>query len=300
MSHLELHPLCSYFPRMSDTDFNGLKSDIKANGQLHPIYLLDGMILDGGNRYRALAELGITPICQEYEGDSPVQFVLSSNLHRRHLTQGQAAAIVSATQDWSKAHPAHRVAKEVGNVTDLNTVADMSKVSGASDKTQRDANKLVKHATPELVKQVTTGEKSLNQALVEADLKPARKPDTKAESHETEPAKANAKPSREDELLSIIEDMKAMAEMADKEIADLKAENALLKSTIERNDKDVQIVSLNTRLNSLQKSQNKLIGTNEFGKKMLRAIPSYEYESAFNKLFPKKAMQSIEELMAWE
>jgi len=75
-----------------------------------------------------------------------------------------------------------------------------------------------------------------------------------------------------------------------------------LKSTIALNDKDELIVSLTTRLDSLQKSQNKLISTCNFGKKMLRAIPSYEYETAFNKLFPKKEVQSVDsaDFMAWE
>jgi len=295
MENLELHPLCSYFPRMSDNDFNALKSDINTNGQLHPIFILDGMILDGGNRYRALTELGITPICEEYTGNNPVQFVLSSNLHRRHLTQGQSAAIVSATQNWQNAHSQGRPEKRC-NVAPLNSVADRASESGAGHRTQKDADKLVKHATPELVKQVTTGEKSLSQALVEADLKPARKTEVKS------PEIESSKPSREDELLSLIEDMKAMAAMQGKEIADLKAENELLKSTITRNDKDELIVSLTTRLDSLQKSQNKLIRSNEFSKKMLRAIPNYEYETAFKKLFPKKEVQSVDsaDFMAWE
>jgi len=136
---------------------------------------------------------------------------LSSNLHRRHLTQGQAAAIVSATQNWQQAHTQGRPEKQRCNVAPLNSVADRVSESGAGIRTQKDADKLVKHATPELVKQVTTGEKSLNQALVEADLKPARNPTV----NET-------KPSREDELLSLIEDMKAMAIMAEKENSDLK------------------------------------------------------------------------------
>jgi hypothetical protein len=54
----------------------------------HPIYTLDGVILDGGNRYRALCELGIEPVMIEYTGSNPTQFILSSNLLRRHLSQG--------------------------------------------------------------------------------------------------------------------------------------------------------------------------------------------------------------------
>lgn len=34
-----------------------------------------------------------------------MSFVLSANLHRRHMTAGQQAAIVASAQDWAKAHP---------------------------------------------------------------------------------------------------------------------------------------------------------------------------------------------------
>jgi len=264
---------------MNDTEFESLKNDIKENGQLHPIFLLDGMILDGGNRYRALSELGIPPICQEYQGDNPVQFVLSSNLHRRHLTQGQAAVIVSATQDWSRAHKqggdtgANQHGKRQVAQVLFATIADRASESGASERTQQKADKLVKNAPQEVIKQVATGEKSLNQALDE--LEPKKPPEPK-------------KTSRDDDLQSIIDDMKTMLAMQDKEIADLKAENELLKKTIESSDKDSQIVSLTTRLNALQSSQNKLIKSCEFSKKIMKLIPKNEVDAAWSKVFPKK------------
>jgi hypothetical protein len=30
---MELHPLCTYFPRMSDDEFNSLKDNLQNNGQ---------------------------------------------------------------------------------------------------------------------------------------------------------------------------------------------------------------------------------------------------------------------------
>ena len=56
------------------------------------------MILDGGNCYGALCELDIKPTMTEYSGDNPTHFIWPSNLHRRHLSQGQ-----SASQSWVKA-----------------------------------------------------------------------------------------------------------------------------------------------------------------------------------------------------
>lgn len=159
---MELHPLCTYFPRMSEDEFNSLKDNLQHNGQTHPIYTLDGMILDGGNRYRALCELGITPVMIEYTGTNPTQFILSSNLLRRHLTQGQSAAIVSASQSWVNAQ-----AVSHGNTAQLDTATARAKQSGVGPRTQQLADKLVKEAPAELVKEVIDGKKSLNKAIKE-------------------------------------------------------------------------------------------------------------------------------------
>lgn len=161
---LELHPLCTLFPRLAGADFSALVDDIEANGLRHPITLLDGMVLDGGNRYRACLEAGITPTFVEFTGGSPVAFVLSSNLHRRHLSPGQQAAIVASAQDWSQAQPVGNPAfRQSGNATGLATVADRAAQSGASDKTQRMADKVAK-ADPALARKVAHGEVSLPQA----------------------------------------------------------------------------------------------------------------------------------------
>lgn len=185
----ELHPLCTFFPRMDGKDFDSLKADIKANGQAHPIILFQGMILDGGNRYRALTELGIAPIFQDYEGEDPTGFVLSSNLHRRHLTPGQSAAIVSAAQDWSQAQTVGN--PQLRNVAQLDTADDRAKLSGASHRTQQMADKLVKEASSEIVQEVTQGNISLPKAL--ESIKPKAKPKDKQEPTEpTEPAGKSA------------------------------------------------------------------------------------------------------------
>jgi len=163
---IELHPLCTYFPRMSDAEFISLKENIQANGQTHPIYTLDGMILDGGNRYRALCELGIAPVIIEYTGSNPTQFILSSNLHRRHLTQGQSAAIVSASQSWVNAQTQDNN-PQLQNVVQLDSATSRAKQSGVGHRTQQLADKLVKEAPAELVKEVIDGKKSLNKAIKE-------------------------------------------------------------------------------------------------------------------------------------
>jgi hypothetical protein len=88
------HPYSSVFPLMSESEFAGLVSDIKANGLTHPIITYLGMVLDGRNRLVACQQAGVEPRYSEFAGTDAdaLSFVVSSNLHRRHLTSGQLAA----------------------------------------------------------------------------------------------------------------------------------------------------------------------------------------------------------------
>lgn len=156
----ELHPLCTLFPRITGAEFDALVADIKANGLREPIIIHEGMILDGGNRYRACIEAGVEPAVMKFGGGNLVTYVLSANLHRRHLSPGQQAAIVSSAQDWGRAQGDGKP----GNLARLDTRADRAAMSGASDGTQKMADKVAK-ASPELAKQVGRGEISLPKAV---------------------------------------------------------------------------------------------------------------------------------------
>ncbi|MCB1608192.1 MAG: hypothetical protein KDI71_14580 [Xanthomonadales bacterium] len=173
---VELHPLCTFFPRLGRLELASLAEDIKTHGLREPITTINGMILDGGNRSRACEMAGVEPRYVEYDGTDPVAFVLSKNLERRHLTPGQRAAIVAAAQDWSKAHPQGK--PETCNVAPLATVADRAELSGASHRTQLMADKVARE-NPELAAQVAHGDISLPAAAkqlapkVEPESKPA-------------------------------------------------------------------------------------------------------------------------------
>ena len=55
---------------------------------------LDGMVLDGWQRYLQFCRLGIKPRFIEYKGTDPVELVLRRNAYRRHLTAGQKALAI--------------------------------------------------------------------------------------------------------------------------------------------------------------------------------------------------------------
>lgn len=174
----ELHPLCTLFPRMIGEDFDALVADIYANGLQSPIVLHDGMILDGGNRYRACQAANVEPRFQAFTGSDIVQYVLSANLHRRHLAQGQIAVITSLAQDWNKAQPRGGDRRsDQSRSNDFDTVEKRAAAAGVHRDTQMKADKVAK-ASPELARQVAHGEKTLPQAVREVSPpKPEQTPD---------------------------------------------------------------------------------------------------------------------------
>lgn len=225
----DLHPLCTLFPRMSGQEFQSLVDDIKENGLREPIIVHEDMILDGGNRYRACIEAGVDPQFMKFGGGNIVAYVLSANLHRRHMTAGQQAAIVASAQDWANAQTVGK--PKSGNVTGLDRVEDRIAQSGASDKTQRMADKVAK-ADPELSKQVAHGEISLPKALKKIS------PQKEQENHEE------------------FDEKSIRAEMADEfdpvaEIEKAHKEIDQLTSIIESDDKLAAAMAEIKRLNAL-------------------------------------------------
>lgn len=97
---MKQHPLSAAFPAMSDADFEALVDDIKANGQKEAVIVLDGMVLDGWHRFMACRRAKVECVTSKHDGSDPLAFVLSRNLHRRHLTAGQRAAAIVAATNW--------------------------------------------------------------------------------------------------------------------------------------------------------------------------------------------------------
>jgi hypothetical protein len=126
---LAIHEVASLLPQMEQADFLELVADIRRHGLREPIWLFEGRIIDGRHRYRACLELGLTPQFREWSGQgSLIEFVISMNLRRRHLTPTQRAVLANEL----KPKLADEARNRQGRRTDLdgNLGANMSQGKG--------------------------------------------------------------------------------------------------------------------------------------------------------------------------
>src|SRR5947209_6736957 len=87
------HPLADFFPLMDGSEYQALVEDIGTRGLINPIIMLDGMILDGRNRYRACIDAGVPVRTENFTGNDPLGWVMSANVRRRYLNESQRAMI---------------------------------------------------------------------------------------------------------------------------------------------------------------------------------------------------------------
>lgn len=112
------HEYANLFPMMSDVEVARLAEDIKQNGLSDPIITLDGKILDGRNRHKACEIAEVEPAFLPYAGADPLAFVISHNLHRRHLTESQRGMVAASLANLHKGNPTGANQHFVGNSPD--------------------------------------------------------------------------------------------------------------------------------------------------------------------------------------
>jgi N6-adenosine-specific RNA methylase IME4 len=161
---LAFHPYASIFPLIEGDDLKALVADIAANGLIDPIVCLDDQILDGRNRYTACIEAGVSIRRTEYTGSDPLGFVLSTNLHRRHLNESQRAMV-----------GAKLASMQQGARTDLAQICAMSQEQAAdmvhvARRSVQHAKVVREKATPALAKRVELGKVSVSLAAKVAAL----------------------------------------------------------------------------------------------------------------------------------
>ena len=159
------HPLADLFPMMSPDEMKALIDDVRDRGVQRPIVLLDGQVLDGRNRYHAAREAEAGYRVVEFTGDDPLAFVISENMRRRHLTEGQRAMVAAKIAKLPKGANQH-TATAVSSPTQAQAAATMDV---SIDSVQR-AKQVIETGTPALAAAVESGQVSMKAAAEVAKL----------------------------------------------------------------------------------------------------------------------------------
>ena len=146
----EMHPLTEVFPPMEPHQFEALKADIAAHGLREPIALWQNRIIDGRHRYRACAELGVTPDYQFLDDDAdPVAYVLAQNRARAYLTTSQRAM---AAAHLSIHSPVGARPPTASGEHYIVTVDQAATVFAVSSRTVKDARKIIEYGDADMIR----------------------------------------------------------------------------------------------------------------------------------------------------
>lgn len=186
---LAFHEYAEIFPMMDGEGFQKLKADIEENGLQQNIVLYEGKILDGRNRYTACKDLGKQFFTEQYAGDDALGYVMSLNLHRRHLTASQLAIVASRSDAIRKAEAEARKRYDENVGRPKKSVASMPPINSAKSRDEAakqfkvspryitDAKFVQKH-DPEMAQKVMDGGISIPKAVkqVREKIKPKPEP----------------------------------------------------------------------------------------------------------------------------
>jgi ParB-like chromosome segregation protein Spo0J len=196
----DFHPIANLFPILDKDSigFKALVEDIKANRQYEPVYLLDGKILDGRNRYNACQLLGKDIQTRDYPGSDPIGFVLSVNLHRRHLNTSQRAMVAAKLATFT--HGGDRSKPSIGGLTD----AEAAKLLNVSERSVERARQVLAKGDPSLIEELEQGQTTVTDAAAAADKEP-EKPDKGKDPDRPNPEKVDKITNR---LIAALKELK--------------------------------------------------------------------------------------------
>ena len=187
MTERQYHPVANLFPLLSGEEFDALTNDIAEHGLRDPICLhTDGSIIDGRNRYRACLAAGVKPDFYTFDGTDAelLPYVLSLNLHRRHLNPTQLGFVGAEVEEYyavearkRQAHgmtaPGATLFADRRKALDENPVhasKQAAEAVGTSSRGIDRAKKLKREAAPEIVEACIDGTLRATDAVGILDL----------------------------------------------------------------------------------------------------------------------------------
>ena len=173
---MKFHDAANLFP-MEEETIGELAEDIRKNGQMIPIQLYHGDLLDGRRRWTACQQLGIEAKSIDVNPADPFGYVISLNLHRRQLTPSQKAMVAARYREYfDKAAKERQIAAQNNNAAKAvpanlpgqsGDARDLAgKALGVGGKSVDHATKVLTKGVPELVKAVEEGRMAVSSAAV--------------------------------------------------------------------------------------------------------------------------------------
>lgn len=167
----EFHPLSQMFPYLPSDKLAALRDNVKeAPPDIVKVYTLGGKVFEGKNIFLVAAILGLKVEFVEYEGNDPIGFLLTRNLHRRHLTIAQRAYVAAqmvTTTLGSNQHKGSGIPEpSIKEVTQ--PVA--AKLLGVSVDSVANAKSVLDSGDNELIEKLRDGKISVNAAVLKLEL----------------------------------------------------------------------------------------------------------------------------------
>jgi hypothetical protein len=171
----DFHPIANLLPLLEGPDFDALVADIKAHGLRDPIWRhRNGQILDGRNRWRACQAGGVACPSRTFEGDDSeiLAFIISLNLHRRHLDVSQRAMIAAelATMSRGGDRRSEDFKASIGALND----AQAAKLLNVGEKSVERAKAVKRDAVPEVIYAIKQGRLTVSSAAAIAKCEPSQ------------------------------------------------------------------------------------------------------------------------------
>jgi hypothetical protein len=169
-----VHPVAEMFPLITGAEFDLFVEDVRANGLMEPVVLdTDGRLIDGRNRMRACIELDIEPSTKVFDGSDVTAYIVSHNIHRRHLTDSQRAMIAAKLATRPPGYRTEIVKSHLSHMTQVippsrSEAAELLNVSGTA---VARAKKVLRDGLPALQELVSEGRAPVTTAArVATDL----------------------------------------------------------------------------------------------------------------------------------
>lgn len=175
------HPYAELFPLHDEgKPFEDFWLDIQQNGLKDKIVKYQDKILDGRRRERGCRRAGVEPKYIEFKGSEmeALTFVISKNLHRRHLGEGEKAIVAARITTAKTGNPSTTNAKNKQNTYSSQNATNTEKpvtakeaagMTGTTEAKVDRAKKVIANGTPELEQAVIDGTLSVSDAASVAD-----------------------------------------------------------------------------------------------------------------------------------